>query len=276
MVWNGWTLAVAKRTSMFENPAVEIQQLMSVIKQDITALSAAISDLQVLGATQNERVKSSKHSAEHLTMIVDTLKNRLMTMTKDFKDILTFHTEVHITWPISTMRWKANKKDIKDRSNQFMFQCLWVLGFGLLGSRVLNIWYHENVGTSFQVLWVFEAPDQQIPEALMLFRGYLFYALHRIWRFMRIEDRYFRHHLWKTKQIHLHSSSLFLLLILVQVPTQSPVAHLPHGPVTWCLQAHSYFTQGTCLKLMVINFSTCTELKLMRESICNLITSFRP
>jgi syntaxin 5 len=81
---------------MFENPAVEIQQLTTVIKQDITALSAAISDLQVLGATQNERVKSSKHSAEHLTMIVDTLKNRLMTMTKDFKDILTFHTEVHI------------------------------------------------------------------------------------------------------------------------------------------------------------------------------------
>jgi syntaxin 5 len=87
---------LAKRTSMFENPAVEIQQLTTVIKQDITALSAAISDLQVLGATQNERVKSSKHSAEHLTMIVDTLKNRLMTMTKDFKDILTFHTEVHI------------------------------------------------------------------------------------------------------------------------------------------------------------------------------------
>ncbi len=257
MVWNGWTLAVAKRTSMFENPAVEIQQLTSVIKQDITALSAAISDLQVLGATQNERVKSSKHSAEHLTMIVDTLKNRLMTMTKDFKDILTFHTEVHIIWPISTMRWKANKKDIKDGSNQFMFQCLWVLGFGLSGSRVLNkIWYHENVGTSCQVLWIFEAPDQLIPEALMLFRGYLFYALHRIWRFMRIEDRYFRHHLWKTKQIHLHGSSLFLLLILVQVPTQSPAAHLPHGPVTWCLQAHSYFTQGTCLKLMVINSST--------------------
>lgn len=111
---------LAKRTSMFENPAVEIQQLTSVIKQDITALSAAISDLQVLGATQNERVKSSKHSAEHLTMIMDTLKNRLMTMTKDFKDILTFHTEnlkVH-----ENRRQIFSASSLKDKANPFARQ----------------------------------------------------------------------------------------------------------------------------------------------------------
>jgi syntaxin 5 len=87
---------VAKRTSMFDDPAVEIQDLTSVIKQDITALTAAISDLQVLCDSRNDAANRTKHSTEHSTTIVDDLKSRLMSTTKDFKDVLTMRTEVHL------------------------------------------------------------------------------------------------------------------------------------------------------------------------------------
>jgi syntaxin 5 len=79
---------------MFDDPAVEIQDLTSVIKQDITALNAAISELQVLCDSWNEAANRTKHSSEHSTTIVDDLKSRLMSTTKDFKDVLTMRTEV--------------------------------------------------------------------------------------------------------------------------------------------------------------------------------------
>ena len=79
---------------MFDDPAVEIQELTSVIKQDITALNAAISDLQCLCDSRNENVNRTKHSSEHSTTVVDTLKSRLMNTTKEFKDVLTLRTEV--------------------------------------------------------------------------------------------------------------------------------------------------------------------------------------
>lgn len=85
---------VAKRTSMFDDPAVEIQELTSVVKQDITALNAAISDLQQLCDSRNDGVNQTKHSSEHSTTVVDTLKSRLMNTTKEFKDVLTLRTEV--------------------------------------------------------------------------------------------------------------------------------------------------------------------------------------
>jgi syntaxin 5 len=81
---------------MFDDPAVEIQELTSVIKQDITALNAAISDLQCLCDSRNENVNRTKHSSEHSTTVVDTLKSRLMNTTKEFKDVLTLRTEVLI------------------------------------------------------------------------------------------------------------------------------------------------------------------------------------
>ena len=84
---------VAKRTSMFDDPAVEIQELTSVVKQDITALNAAISDLQQICEMRND-ANQTKQSSEHSTTVVDTLKSRLMNTTKEFKDVLTLRTEV--------------------------------------------------------------------------------------------------------------------------------------------------------------------------------------
>lgn len=88
---------VAKRTSMFDDPAVEIQELTSVVKQDITALNAAISDLQQICELRNDGANQTRQSSEHSTTVVDTLKSRLMNTTKEFKDVLTLRTEVSFT-----------------------------------------------------------------------------------------------------------------------------------------------------------------------------------
>jgi len=45
---------LAKRTSVFDDPTVEIQELTSVIKKDITALNTAVVDLQALCNSQLE------------------------------------------------------------------------------------------------------------------------------------------------------------------------------------------------------------------------------
>ncbi|KAH9320919.1 hypothetical protein KI387_015558, partial [Taxus chinensis] len=84
---------LAKRTSVFDDPTVEIQELTAVIKQDITALNSAVTDLQILCNSQNESGNTSKHTTEHSTTVVDNLKSRLMSTTKEFKEVLTMRTE---------------------------------------------------------------------------------------------------------------------------------------------------------------------------------------
>ncbi|KAL7122157.1 hypothetical protein ABFS83_01G025800 [Erythranthe nasuta] len=82
---------LAKRTSVFDDPTMEIQELTAVIKQDITALNSAVVDLQFLSNSRSENISSDTSS--HSTTVVDDLKNRLMSATKDFKEVLTMRTE---------------------------------------------------------------------------------------------------------------------------------------------------------------------------------------
>ncbi|XP_059634991.1 syntaxin-32 [Cornus florida] len=84
---------LAKRTSVFDDPTVEIQELTAVIKQDITALNSAVVDLQILCNSQNESSNTSSDTTTHSTTVVDNLKNRLMSATKEFKEVLTMRTE---------------------------------------------------------------------------------------------------------------------------------------------------------------------------------------
>ncbi|KAF9617235.1 hypothetical protein IFM89_035179 [Coptis chinensis] len=84
---------LAKRTSVFDDPTVEIQELTTVIKQDITALNSAVVDLQLLCNSQNESGNISSDTTSHSTTVVDNLKNRLMSATKEFKEVLTMRTE---------------------------------------------------------------------------------------------------------------------------------------------------------------------------------------
>ncbi|KAJ1411023.1 Target SNARE coiled-coil-like proteiny domain [Sesbania bispinosa] len=84
---------LAKRTSVFDDPTMEIQELTSVIKQDITALNSAVVDLQLLSNSRNESGNVSADTTSHSTTVVDDLKTRLMSTTKEFKDVLTMRTE---------------------------------------------------------------------------------------------------------------------------------------------------------------------------------------
>ncbi|KAL2940637.1 Syntaxin-31 [Bienertia sinuspersici] len=82
----------AKKSSMFNDPTVEIQELTALIKDDIKALNVAFADLQNL---QNiELAKSySDDKATHANAICDDIKNRLMAATKQFQEVLTARTQ---------------------------------------------------------------------------------------------------------------------------------------------------------------------------------------
>ncbi|KAL5559226.1 hypothetical protein UlMin_035437 [Ulmus minor] len=84
---------LAKRTSVFDDPTMEIQELTSLIKQDITALNSAVVDLQLLSSSRNDSGNISSDTTSHSTTVVDDLKNRLMSTTKEFKEVLTMRTE---------------------------------------------------------------------------------------------------------------------------------------------------------------------------------------
>ncbi|KAL4295472.1 hypothetical protein GQ457_12G032800 [Hibiscus cannabinus] len=84
---------LAKRSSMFNDPIVEIQELTALIKTDITTLNMALSDLQTL---QNMEIADGNYSEDrvvHSTTVFDDLKNKLMGATKHFQDVLTARTE---------------------------------------------------------------------------------------------------------------------------------------------------------------------------------------
>jgi syntaxin 5 len=111
---------LAKRTSVFDDPTLEIQELTSVVKKDIGALNNAVMDLQVLCNSQNESGNLSMDTTNHSTTVVDNLKNRLMSATKEFKEVLTMRTEnlkVH-----ENRRQMFSSSAAKDASNPFMRQ----------------------------------------------------------------------------------------------------------------------------------------------------------
>ncbi|KAG6489308.1 hypothetical protein ZIOFF_050577 [Zingiber officinale] len=116
----GSELLVAKRTSVFDDPAIEIQELTSVIKKDITALNSVVVDLQLLCNLQNESGNMSRDTTNHSTTVVNNLKNRLMSTTKEFKEVLTMRTEnlkVH-----ESRRQLFSSSASKEAANPFLRQ----------------------------------------------------------------------------------------------------------------------------------------------------------
>ncbi|XP_041000523.1 syntaxin-31 isoform X2 [Juglans microcarpa x Juglans regia] len=84
---------LAKRSSMFDDPIVEIQELTALIKNDITSLNVALSDLQTI---QNIEMADGNYSDDrvvHSTAVCDDLKSKLMGATKQLQDVLTTRTE---------------------------------------------------------------------------------------------------------------------------------------------------------------------------------------
>eukprot|EP00878_Enallax_costatus_P022920 GHUV01024357.1.p1 GENE.GHUV01024357.1~~GHUV01024357.1.p1 ORF type:complete len:327 (+),score=121.60 GHUV01024357.1:221-1201(+) len=81
---------LAKRTSMFDDPTREIDELTGIIKQDIQGLNLAIADLQ---RVSGKKAEENKQSADHSHTIVNNLRTRLKDATQEFKDVLTMRTE---------------------------------------------------------------------------------------------------------------------------------------------------------------------------------------
>ncbi|RAL51074.1 hypothetical protein DM860_005430 [Cuscuta australis] len=111
---------LGKRTSVFDDPTLEIQELTAVIKQDITALNSAVVDLQLLCNSHNEHGNMSTDTTTHSSTVVDNLKNRLMSTTKEFKEVLTMRTEnlkVH-----ENRRQQFFSTASKDSANPFIRQ----------------------------------------------------------------------------------------------------------------------------------------------------------
>jgi syntaxin 5 len=63
---------LARRTSVFDDPTAEINELTAIIKQDITALNSALGELQA----QASQRSGSRDSGEHSVTVVDALLNK--------------------------------------------------------------------------------------------------------------------------------------------------------------------------------------------------------
>ncbi|KAG5109705.1 hypothetical protein JHK82_038928 [Glycine max] len=84
---------LARKSSMFNDPAVEIQELTVLIKNEITALNSALFDLQTVQNTDMADGGYSQDTIVHSTAVCDDLKSKLMGATKHLQDVLTARTE---------------------------------------------------------------------------------------------------------------------------------------------------------------------------------------
>ncbi|XP_014068420.1 syntaxin-5 [Salmo salar] len=94
---------LAKRKSLFDDKAVEIEELTYIIKQDINSLNKQIAQLQDL--IRSHGAPSGRHIQTHSNTIVVSLQSKLASMSNDFKSVLEVRTE--------------NLKQQKSRREQF-------------------------------------------------------------------------------------------------------------------------------------------------------------
>ncbi|KPP61292.1 syntaxin-5-like [Scleropages formosus] len=82
---------LAKRKSLFDDKAVEIEELTYIIKQDINSLNKQIAQLQELVRSRGSQ--SGRHVQTHSNTIVVSLQSKLASMSNDFKSVLEVRTE---------------------------------------------------------------------------------------------------------------------------------------------------------------------------------------
>lgn len=82
---------LAKRKSLFDDKAVEIEELTYIIKQDITSLNKQIAQLQDL--VRSRSGQNGRHIQTHSNTIVVSLQSKLASMSNDFKSVLEVRTE---------------------------------------------------------------------------------------------------------------------------------------------------------------------------------------
>ncbi|KAJ8246966.1 hypothetical protein GJAV_G00257280 [Gymnothorax javanicus] len=82
---------LAKRKSLFDDKAVEIEELTYIIKQDINSLNNQIAQLQEL--VRSRCSQNGRHVQTHSNTIVVSLQSKLASMSNDFKSVLEVRTE---------------------------------------------------------------------------------------------------------------------------------------------------------------------------------------
>ncbi|XP_076015590.1 syntaxin-5a isoform X1 [Genypterus blacodes] len=82
---------LAKRKSLFDDKAVEIEELTYIIKQDINSLNKQIAQLQDL--VRSRGAPGGRHIESHSNTIVVSLQSKLASMSNDFKSVLEVRTE---------------------------------------------------------------------------------------------------------------------------------------------------------------------------------------
>ncbi|XP_032063169.1 syntaxin-5 [Aythya fuligula] len=82
---------LAKRKSLFDDKAVEIEELTYIIKQDIGSLNKQIAQLQDLVRARGSQ--SGRHVQTHSNTVVVSLQSKLASMSNDFKSVLEVRTE---------------------------------------------------------------------------------------------------------------------------------------------------------------------------------------
>ncbi len=95
---------LAKKRALFDDRPQEIQELISIIKQDTNALNRQIDQLSRISKTQQQTLRS-KHQATHSSTVVAALQLKLASMTSKFKETLEVRSE--------------NLRESKNRREQF-------------------------------------------------------------------------------------------------------------------------------------------------------------
>ncbi|KAF4098495.1 syntaxin 5A, like [Onychostoma macrolepis] len=82
---------LAKRKSLFDDKAAEIDELTYIVKQDINSLNKQIAGLQEL--VRSRSGQNGRHLQTHSNTIVVSLQSKLASMSTDFKSVLEVRTE---------------------------------------------------------------------------------------------------------------------------------------------------------------------------------------
>ncbi|XP_048853877.1 syntaxin-5-like isoform X2 [Brienomyrus brachyistius] len=82
---------LAKRKSLFDDKAVEIEELTYIIRQDISSLNKQIAHLQELIRSRGSQ--NGRHLQTHSNTVVVSLQSKLASMSNDFKSVLEVRTE---------------------------------------------------------------------------------------------------------------------------------------------------------------------------------------
>jgi syntaxin 5 len=86
---------LAKKKSIFDDRQMEMEELTTIIKTDLSSLNQQIAKLQELSRKQRDMFSSSKghHIASHSSSVVVALQSKLANMSNHFKSVLEVRSE---------------------------------------------------------------------------------------------------------------------------------------------------------------------------------------